>query len=382
MSDTQHYEQPAGAPPPPAPEGGGGAPYRGGTIIGILLVLAGMLFLGGRYVPWMNIANAWPLIIVALGLVSAFRGGDVHAVLDGLTTVIVGGILLANTTGYLSWDVWVRILSLWPLLLVAAGIAIIGRAVSQSWLRVVAQLVIMGGLLYGALLMPAPSWSVPPFVTSIGRGPMATFSDGIQQGSDEATVTRGAATVQWGASRIDLRDGSAIMSMSGNAPVRAQPKLTRTASGSRIDVSIAPEGSGGAGPSGHLDVALGRDVTWERIAVQTGASSGRIDLSRLEVEEFQLDTGASDTTIIIGEESPRVAVRVNAGVASVTLRVPKDAAVSVHVTGPVASDLPSGFRAVDGDLFDRRWEGGPSSATMRVDAVVNGGIANINVETY
>ena len=41
--------------------------------------------------------------------------------LNGVTVIVVGGILLANTTGYLPWGVWWGIFSLWPLLVVAVG---------------------------------------------------------------------------------------------------------------------------------------------------------------------------------------------------------------------------------------------------------------------
>lgn len=39
-----------------------------GLIAGVILILVGMLFLGDRLFPWYNIADLWPLILVAIGV--------------------------------------------------------------------------------------------------------------------------------------------------------------------------------------------------------------------------------------------------------------------------------------------------------------------------
>jgi phage shock protein PspC (stress-responsive transcriptional regulator) len=39
-----------------------------GLIAGVILILLGLLFLGDRLLPWYNIADLWPLILVAVGV--------------------------------------------------------------------------------------------------------------------------------------------------------------------------------------------------------------------------------------------------------------------------------------------------------------------------
>jgi hypothetical protein len=51
---------------------------------------------------------------------------------EGLTLVAVGLIFLGNTTGALPWSVWISIFSLWPLLLVAAGVDLIGKGLVNT----------------------------------------------------------------------------------------------------------------------------------------------------------------------------------------------------------------------------------------------------------
>lgn len=372
---------PPPGPVPPAPVTEEKRPSRGGMLFGVLLVAAGVLFLAGRFVPWLRIADAWPLIIVALGVIQAVRAKDLFGVLDGATTVVIGGILLANTTGRLSWGVWGSILSLWPLLLVSAGIALIAQAMSQRWLRAVAQLVIIAGLLYGALAAPSPSWGFVPFTPTLSAGEMATFGEEVTQGSAEATLTTGAATVRWGAGELDIGDGARIAAISGRAPDNLLPALEARKSDGRVELDIGNERSSGAGADSRLEIELGRDIVWEDVRLNTGASSGKIDLSRLIVERLEMNTGASSTTLVLGEDGPET-VNVNMGVANLVLRVPESAGVTLDVQGLVATSLPSGFDRVRGGPLDGSWKGGPADAPVQIRILVKGGIANIDVETY
>ena len=89
-------------------------------------------------------------------------------VFDGLSLIAIGFVLLACTTGYLHWSVWISIFSLWPLLLVSAGIDIIGKATDRDWLRALSSVVFIGGLLYGAFVMPAGTWGLPWSVGGAG----------------------------------------------------------------------------------------------------------------------------------------------------------------------------------------------------------------------
>jgi len=79
---------------------------------------------------------------------------DVRRFFSGLNVIAIGLILLANTLGYLSWSVWWNILSMWPLLLVAAGLDLLGKALEWKSMRAVSGLVVLAGLAFGALVLP------------------------------------------------------------------------------------------------------------------------------------------------------------------------------------------------------------------------------------
>ncbi len=73
----------------------------------------------------------------------------------GVFLVALGTVLLANTTGNLSWLVWPYLLRWWPVLLVAFGLQLILR-------RAVFHLVLVAGLVFGVgafvIVGPGPGW--------------------------------------------------------------------------------------------------------------------------------------------------------------------------------------------------------------------------------
>ena len=66
--------------------------------------------------------------------------------IKGLTFLLIGTILLANTLEILDWSVWSNLLKLWPLLIVSLGLSLIFRGKSLSFMG---PLIIFLGIILG-----------------------------------------------------------------------------------------------------------------------------------------------------------------------------------------------------------------------------------------
>lgn len=137
-----------------------GARYAGGVGLGLTLILIGGAFLAAQMVPGLDLWTLWPLIIVAVGVVQMvtpdrWRGWGVERITEGIGTILAGLVLLGCTTGYIGWEMWWTLLMLWPVLLIAAGIGLLGRASHQSWLTALAPVVIWVAMGYAA----ASAWT-------------------------------------------------------------------------------------------------------------------------------------------------------------------------------------------------------------------------------
>jgi len=113
------------------------------------------------------------------------------------------------------------------------------------------------------------------------------------------------------------------------------------------------------------------------LALETGASDARLDLSELQVSDLRLETGASSTQVTLPAHAGHTRVRVEAGAASVSLRVPPDVAARMRFQGALASI------DVDRDRFPRT--GGVyqspdyDTAENRVDMEIEAGVGSLRV---
>ena len=282
---------------------------------------------------------------------------DVRRALSGLTVITIGLILLANTMGYAPWTVWWNVLSLWPLLLVAAGVDLIGRSLDMTWISVLGSLVIIGGLLYSAFLMPASGptalwWSGPlagtPYSQELKTRP---GSEGVVLNIDVDAATiairpgKGSTLIRVSGRRVQVPAGR-TSSLSGLSYAGAPSG--RTQHGYATNVAIDQRRGTSALPyASTLNIALDAGTRWREVAVTGGASTFDADLSRLDVEKMDLKTGAATVDTTAGVQTS--VVNIDAGVASVALRVPTSADVTIiQETALVATDF-RGFERVSQD---------------------------------
>ncbi|MDR1412803.1 MAG: DUF5668 domain-containing protein [Actinomycetes bacterium] len=152
-------------------------PSRGLLGLGLCLVVVGvlvLLFRMAEFVPsllplrhWfegISLWQLWPLLVCMGGVITVLTPDEerhrysLMRIVDGLTTIVIGLLLQCNTTGWVSWHMWLSALSLWPLLLIIGGISVVSKATGLPWLR------IFGSLLFvGALLLCAAAWWSGPF---------------------------------------------------------------------------------------------------------------------------------------------------------------------------------------------------------------------------
>jgi hypothetical protein len=297
---------------------------------------------------------------------------------EGLELIAIGGILLANTAGGLPWSVWLSILSLWPVALVAAGIDLIGKSTQRDWVRVAASLLVVATLLYGAFVMAPGTWGSPFIVRSSVGSQRVDLSERHADWVDTGTVTIGV-----GATDLTVDAGSELAALTGDSPTGLEPQLSAVIDGRVADVALDyRHGStvwipGSA--TNKLRLAIDRTVHWDSLELDAGATKAVIDLTGLEVARVIANVGAADTTIIFAEGRD-CSAQIAGGVANVTLRVPKRADVTLNTEGILNTTTPSDFGR-SGNWGDRTWTytgGGAGS----IDISVQGGIANVTIETF
>jgi hypothetical protein len=354
----------------------------------VILVLVGLIALFGGVTSFFDLLRLWPVLIIFGGIMTVVNpGGEplVKRVAEGLGSISFGLVLLGNTFGYLPWSVWITVLSLWPVLLVALGIELVGRGLRMDWIRAASNVVLILALAYAVFVMqPASGRTVFPFVTSVSATAGSPYSDSAPHDAGAAT---GSAEIKVGATRLGIKAGDTLASISGRAPADGAPKLTASVEASAASVSVSQPGDRVVyvGTDDRtLDVTLDRSVTWDDLRLDMGAVSGDADLSGLDVRRVTMNVGASDVKVKIGRRSKSVSVDVSGGATSITVVVPADAACTVNcVSGLSNVGVPRSFRRTSGigvignSTYVSDGSGGP-----KIEVDLASGVSDLRIQTY
>lgn len=370
------------APPPQAPfreEPPKRRWSRPGVIFGLVLVALGVVILAEQFVPALDLLALWPLVIVAAGVMSLFRrpkdGHVLNSVFEALVVITVGVMLLGNTQGFLSWRVWLDVISLWPLLIIAVGVEILGKSLGSGWIRALSSVIVLGGLAFAAFLMPGSN--IRPFSLEL---PFASVEEFEFSESARGRVETGEVKLDVAFGELTIEAGSSLARWSGETALR-NPSLDVEQDGDEVKVEVSGgSGSSWSGRTAELDLELSRRVAWD-IDVDAGAVRVDADLRDLQVSSLRLDTGVSDVTIELGALAKRANVIVETGVSSVRIYVPRGVGVEVvHEGGLSDVDIASGIERVSGGGPRGTWRtDGFSEADKTIEITLKTGVSDVQI---
>lgn len=211
--------------------------------------------------------------------------------------VVLGSLLLIDELGWLPFSVWSIIL---PVFFIALGVWII-----------------------------AGSW--------FGRNELAVEQVNVALQSASQADLR----LRHAAGRLSISSGAAPGVLVEGACAGGAVITTRQA-GDRLEVQMkVPDQSGrwmfwnmNSGLNWDLKLAEGIPLT---LRLDTGAAEGRLDLSRLQLSDFRIHTGASSTSVTLPAQAGYTRAEFHAGAASLDLTIPSGVAARIRATGGLAN---------------------------------------------
>ena len=128
----------------------------------------------------------------------------------------------------------------------------------------------------------------------------------------------------------------------------------------------------------RLDVRLNDKPIWT-VNATVGAGKGTFDLSRYVVRNIKLEAGAAEVELTLGGKATQSDVKISAGVASITIRVPKNVGVKVKREGAMNVNTLDGFTdAGDNTSISPDYE----KAANKINIDFEGGISTFKVVRY
>ena len=258
----------------------------------------------------------------------------------------------------------------WGTLLVLAGALLLLDNLNLLPIR-------MWDLFWPTMLILLGGWILINSLTS-----KRTFeSEHLQIPLEGATSVR--LKVNHGAGRLHLSAGAGLANLAEGDFVGGLD-LRMDDEGQEMDVEMSvPSRNFPTGPwmwgrqSLDWNVKLNPEVPI-RLDIRTGANEADINLAGLQVSELRLATGASSTRLGLPESAGFTRVKVEAGAASVSVRVPSGVAARIHTEGGLASI------SVDKARFEALGSGyyqstGFDSAENKVELDVSAGVGSVDI---
>ena len=314
---------------------------RRGPIVGATwLIGLGVVFLAQRAldVPWVQ---AWPLFLILLGAASFVQTaldrrpgvGGIWAFTWSIVWIGVGVILLLSTTGRYGTGPVDLIVNGWPWLLVGLGV----------W------------MLIGAVIPGGP-------------GPTERLAIPLRG------VPAAAVRIRYGAGTLVAHPAATGMLVDGSY---AGGVVSREIGPGRIDLSQDTSfGMPWLDHRSEWDVGLTGEVPLD-LRLEAGASRTTLDLRSVQLRSLDLQTGASETRVVLPAAAGMTQVRAETGAASLTFEIPSGVAARIRTRMALGSSAidEARFPRV-GDLYQSIDYG---TAGNRVDLDIQGGVGSVRV---
>lgn len=312
----------------------------GSLIAATWLIGLGVVFLVQRAadLPW---GEAWPLFVILVGVASLvstilnrrYDLSGLWAFTWPVAWIVVGVILWLGATGALGQGPTDLIAEYWPWALVVLGV----------WF-VIGSVVPSGRGLTETLTLPLAGAADAGVRIRFGAGNLST-RPAAPGNLVDGEFTGGVIHRLVGPGRVELEQDTRY----------GLPWLER--------------------PS-RWTVGLSAEVPLD-LKIDTGASRAVLDLRGLRVRNLELQTGASETRVVLPKAAGATMVKAQAGAATLTLEVPTGVAARIRAR------MALGSTQVDQARFPASVGGYESpdyaSAPNRIDIDVQGGVGSLRI---
>lgn len=301
---------------------------------------------------------------------------NIGRIRTGVIFICLGIVLLLNTLDYVSWSVWFKILSLWPVLLVAIGIELIFKKTFLSFLAILSPILMVLAIL-GPVYFAYGEWT---------RGvSWAKNYEWKIPFKEEIKTAR--VTVEFKAGELEVRSDTLSLINANLDYWDRKPRCDY--SFSDLDSTARIRIKGGRkewtdwvwkGWRKHeWDIELNPNVSIE-LELSSKACEADLNLADLKIDKLSLILKASDLRVKFGKRES-VKCKIDSDASHIRILIPEESGIRIVSEAKLTSTEFSGDISIyheDETYRSVNFESAPYKITLFLE----GSVSKLEVETY
>ena len=310
-----------------------------------------------------------------------------NKIISGLTLLLIGIILLANTLNILEWSVWSNIIKLWPLLLVSWGISLILREKNLSFLG---PLIIFLGIILGV----AASYTgigleremvreVKTLSREIVLEVEKALETEISSEAETSLETKEYPKIERASIGLNLDVGK--LTLGKSTPLLYEcishyrykefepfEEYSTTEEEANVLIHHSPVKGIFRNPENKWELKLNNQIIYN-LSIKTGAFNTDCNLSGFKVEKLYIKSGASNINLVVPKYNSKIII--DSGVSNIDIAIPKNVGAMVSIDSGIAIKDLEDFIKRDSMYISNNYD----SSEFKVDIEIDCGVSNINI---
>jgi len=329
-----------------------------------------------------------------------------NKIVEGLTFLLIGGILLANTLEILEWSVWSNLFKLWPLLVISLGLSLIFRGRSLSFLG---PLIIFLGIIAGVgasyvgisfegeMVKEVKTLSreivievekVPETETALETEVIPDTETALE--TEEVLETKVLETKEYpeierASIKLNLDVGKLVLGES--TPLLYEcisqyrfkefepfEKFSRTEKEADILIYHSPITKKviSSNIKNNWQLKLNNQIIYD-LSVETGAIDVDCNLSDFKVEKLYIESGASNINLVLPQYNSKIII--DTGVSNINIAIPKNVGATVNIDSGIAVKDLDDFIKRSGTYISHNYNESEYKTEIEIDC----GVSNIDI---
>lgn len=301
---------------------------------------------------------------------------NIARIRTGVIFICCGIVFLLNTLDYVSWSVWFKILSLWPVLLIAIGVELIFKKTFLSFLAILSPILMILAIL-GPVYFSYGEWT---------RG-VSWAKNYEWKIPFKEEIKKAKVTVEFKAGELQIKSDTLNLINANLDYWNKEPACDYTFSD--LDSTVRIRIKAGKkewsdwvwkGWREHeWDISLHPNIPLD-LELECKASDADLNLSDLKIDALSLILKASDLRVKFGKRES-IKCRLDSDASHIRILIPEESGIKIESEANLTSTEFSGDLSIYHE--DDRYESANfESSPYKIDLFLEGSVSTLEVETY